>query len=92
MILVILSLQKQEYLELSDLGRTEWCIISKVMHPLSVSILLALTSKFRPYIAQLCDFLLIHCPFNYIMPIVVANENNTNCAKLIRTCRKSGEY
>lgn len=94
-ILVILLLPKQEYLELTDLGSTEWRIISKVIHPLWDSILLALTSKFRPYIGQLCDFLLIHCPFNYIVPIVkivLASENNTYCAKLLRTCRKSGEY
>jgi hypothetical protein len=54
-ILVILSLQKQEYLESTDLGSTEWRIISKVMHPLSDSILLAPTSKFRPYVGLLCD-------------------------------------
>jgi hypothetical protein len=81
-------------LESTDLGNTEWRIISKVTHPLSDSILLALTSKFRPHIGQLCDFLLIHCPFNYIMPIVktvLANENNINSPELLRTCRKSGE-
>lgn len=95
MILIILSLQKQEYLESTDLGITEWCIISKVTYPLSDSILLALTSKSRPYIGQVCDFLLIHFPFIYIMTIVkivLANENNINCAELLRTYRKSGEY
>jgi len=55
-ILVILLLQKQEYLESTDLGSTGCRIISKVVHPLSDSIMLALTSKFRPYIGQLCDF------------------------------------
>jgi hypothetical protein len=55
-ILVILSLQKQEYLESTDLDSTECGIISKVMRLLSDSILLALASKFRPYSGLLCDF------------------------------------